>query len=62
LALAILAYFCALLPQYQDIWFGTEWARRVVQEIWYTLDDHWRPLIQGCMEEVFGKQYSGIER
>ncbi|KAL4917108.1 hypothetical protein BDW62DRAFT_90327 [Aspergillus aurantiobrunneus] len=62
LALAILAHFCALFPQFQGVWFSTEWGMRVVQEVWYTLDDHWRPLVHGCMEEVFGKQYSGIER
>ncbi|KAL4784534.1 hypothetical protein BJX76DRAFT_219340 [Aspergillus varians] len=57
LALTILAHFCALFPRFQDVWFGAEWGTRVVREIWYTLDDQWRPLIHECMEEVFGKQY-----
>ncbi|KAL4991783.1 hypothetical protein BDW68DRAFT_184686 [Aspergillus falconensis] len=57
LALAILVHFCALLPRLCDVWFGTEWGMRVLREVWYALDDHWRPLIHGCMEEVFGAQY-----
>ncbi|KAL2824784.1 hypothetical protein BDW59DRAFT_82604 [Aspergillus cavernicola] len=57
LALAILAYQCALLPRLQDVWFGAEWGTRVLREIWYVLDDHWRPLVHGCMEEIFGEQY-----
>ncbi|KAL4994133.1 hypothetical protein BDV10DRAFT_11545 [Aspergillus recurvatus] len=62
LALAILAHFCALLPRLSDVWFGAEWGIRVLREVWYTLDDHWRPLIHGCMEEVFGEQYYGMGR
>ncbi|KAL4951369.1 hypothetical protein BDW69DRAFT_39476 [Aspergillus filifer] len=62
LALVILAHFCALLPQLQDVWFGTEWATRVLQDIWYSLDDYWRPLIHDCMEEVFGEHYLAKER
>ncbi|KAI9366990.1 hypothetical protein BJX61DRAFT_377280 [Aspergillus egyptiacus] len=57
LALAILAHQCALFPRLQDVWFGAEWGIRVLREIWYVLDDGWKPLIQGCMEEVFGAQY-----
>ncbi|KAL5334850.1 hypothetical protein BJX70DRAFT_343943 [Aspergillus crustosus] len=59
LALVVLAHFCSLLPQFQDVWFGAEWGRRVVRDIWYTLDDQWRPLIHSCMQEVFGEQYPG---
>ncbi|KAL2831317.1 hypothetical protein BJY01DRAFT_108590 [Aspergillus pseudoustus] len=62
LALAILAHWCALLIRLQDVWFGIEWGTRVAQEIWYVLDDNWRPLIHGCMEQIFGKQYLMIER
>ncbi|KAL2864921.1 uncharacterized protein BJX67DRAFT_373558 [Aspergillus lucknowensis] len=62
LALAILAHWCSLLIRLQDIWFGAEWGTRVAQEIWYVLDDSWRPLIHGCMEEIFGEQYLMIER
>lgn len=62
LALAILAHWCALLIRLHDVWFGVEWGTRVAQEIWYLLDDNWRPLIHGCMEEIFGEQYLTIER
>ncbi|KAL2798570.1 hypothetical protein BJX66DRAFT_35114 [Aspergillus keveii] len=62
LALAILAHWCALVARLQDVWFGIEWGTRVAQEIWYVLDDNWRPLIHGCMEQIFGEQYLMIER
>lgn len=62
LALAILGHFCALFPRFQDVWFGIEWGTRVVREIWYALDEYWKPLVHGCMVEVFGEQYLGIER
>ncbi|KAL3432494.1 hypothetical protein BDV09DRAFT_187461 [Aspergillus tetrazonus] len=62
LALAILAHFCAILFRLHDVWFGADWGTRVLREVWYTLDDSWRPLIHGCMEEVFGEQYNGTGR
>ncbi|KAL4878279.1 hypothetical protein BJY04DRAFT_113532 [Aspergillus karnatakaensis] len=57
LALVILAHYGSLFPQFQEMWFGAEWGKRVVRDIWYTLDDQWRPLIHSCMQEVFGEQY-----
>ncbi|KAL4930515.1 uncharacterized protein BDV17DRAFT_40066 [Aspergillus undulatus] len=62
LSLVILAHFCALLPRLQDVWFGIEWGTRVLQDIWYSLDDSWQPLIHDCMEGVFGEHYLGIKR
>ncbi|KAL4801941.1 hypothetical protein BDV18DRAFT_68408 [Aspergillus unguis] len=62
LALVILAHFCAMFPRFQDVWFGADWGTRVVREVWNTLDGYWRPLVYGCMVEVFGEQYFLLER
>ncbi|RDW61231.1 uncharacterized protein DSM5745_10729 [Aspergillus mulundensis] len=62
LALVILAHFCAIFPQLRDVWFGAEWSTRVLREIWYALDNYWRPFIHACMEEIFGEQYAVMDR
>ncbi|PTU22163.1 hypothetical protein P175DRAFT_0557089 [Aspergillus ochraceoroseus IBT 24754] len=57
LAMVIMVHYCAVMHQLRDVWFGDEWGTRVAQEIWYILDDQWRPLVHSSMEQIFGERY-----
>ncbi|PGH19549.1 hypothetical protein AJ80_03885 [Polytolypa hystricis UAMH7299] len=52
MALVILAHYCVLLHPLKMHWWAQGWSTEVVEAVWRSLDESWRPAIRWVVEEV----------
>ncbi|KAJ2994963.1 hypothetical protein NUW58_g1408 [Xylaria curta] len=51
-ALCVLAFFCVLLRRLEHLWWIEGWAFHLIERIYTTLDERYRPWIRWPLEEV----------